>query len=106
MADAYVVFCTVPDEDVAGRVARALIEERLAACVNITDPVRSVYWWRGKIEDHREILLVVKTRPALFDRLKARIAEIHPYEVPEVVAMRVEAGAEKYLAWVTAETKP
>lgn len=98
--DALEVHVTAPDAAVAERVARALVEERLAACVNIVPGVRSIYRWQGKLCDDAEVLCLVKTRRALFERVKARIAELHPYEVPEVLAFAVAEGSDAYLAWL------
>jgi periplasmic divalent cation tolerance protein len=93
--------CSTADAD---RLAEALVSERLAACVNLVGPIRSRYWWEGAVQDDEEMLLVIKTRddlvPALMDRLKA----LHPYDVPEFLAMPVETVLPAYLAWVERET--
>ena len=99
-----VVLCTVPSEEVGVNIARALLDERLVACVNIVPGVRSLYRWQGKVEDERELLLVIKTRAALYQELETRIRELHPYEVCEVLQMGVEAGSAPYLAWIAGET--
>ena len=104
MTGACVVLCTVPSEDVAVNMARALLEQQLVACVNIVPGVRSLYRYQGKLEDERELLLVIKTRTALYERLEARIRELHPYEVCEVLQLGVDAGSAPYLAWITRET--
>jgi periplasmic divalent cation tolerance protein len=101
-----VVFSTFPTADKAAEVARTLVTEQLAACVNLVGPVRSIYRWKGEISDDSETLAVIKTTAERFDALKARLVELHPYEVAEVIAMPVEAGHAPYLAWVEAETKP
>ena len=85
-------------------IARALVEERLAACVNVVSGVRSIYWWKGNIEDEGEDLLIVKTKKCLLSRLKAKVREIHPYSVPEIVALTPEDVLEDYLAWALGET--
>jgi periplasmic divalent cation tolerance protein len=90
----------------AERLADALVAERLAACVNVVAPLRSIYRWRGAVERADEVLLVVKTRRALVGRVSARIAALHSYDVPEVVALPIVAGARPYLAWLAAETSP
>jgi len=99
-----VVLSTCPDEAVAARIARTLVEERLAACVNRLAAVRSTYSWQGAIQDDAEVLLVIKTRREHFDALAERLAGLHPYEVPEIVALPVVAGSAPYLAWLTAGT--
>jgi periplasmic divalent cation tolerance protein len=100
-----VVFCTVPSEDVGVRIARALLEENLVACVNMLPQVRSLYRFNGNIEDERELLLVMKTRDDRYERLEERICELHPYEVCEVLALPVTDGSKAYLDWVLAETR-
>ncbi len=104
MTDALVVLVTVPSADEAARIARALVEERLAACGNVLPGLRSIYRWEGKVEDDAEALLVLKTTRARFAALRERVLALHPYTVAEVLALPVEAGSEKYLAWVAAET--
>jgi len=101
-----VVLCTVPDEATGERLARMLIGDRLAACVNILGGVRSIYRWRGAIEDAGEVLLVIKTRRELFEPLRARLVDAHPYDVPEVVALPVDAVHEAYARWLVDETVP
>src|SRR4051812_43746398 len=102
--DALELHVTAPDSAVAERLARALIDERLAACVNILPGVRSLYRWQGKVCDDAEVLCLVKTRAALFERVKARIIELHPYEIPEVLAFAVADGSAAYLAWLREAT--
>ena len=97
---------TCPDREVAERIARALLEERLAACVNITGPLSSLFWWEGRIDRAEEFLLLVKMRFNLLEKLIARVKELHPYEVPEVVALPIVGGSEDYLAWLGEETRP
>ncbi len=87
----------------AQRVARALVEKRLAACVNIIPGVRSVYRWEDVIEDDEEVLLAIKTSRALLDELRAEIERLHSYEIPEVLALPVVDGSERYLAWMNRE---
>ena len=95
-----VCFCTCPDTDTAQRIADALVEERLAACVNVLPGVRSVYRWKGAIECSDEVLLLVKTVAAQLEALSARIAALHPYELPEVIAVEASGGLGAYLDWV------
>jgi periplasmic divalent cation tolerance protein len=98
-----VVMSTFPDAETAARVAKVVVEERLAACVNIVGGVRSIYRWQGEVVDEAETLAVVKTTEDRFAALAARIAELHPYQVPEVVAIEVKAGHAPYLAWLRGE---
>jgi periplasmic divalent cation tolerance protein len=100
---AVVVLVTAPAGEKAAAIARKLVESRLAACVNIVPTVRSIYWWKGRLCDDRECLLVIKTTHAAFPRLKKRILAIHPYDCPEVLALRVTAGSQAYLRWLAGE---
>jgi len=101
---AMIVLTTTPDRGVAQNIARALIERRLAACVNILAECASVYRWRGQIETASEVPLMIKTRAAIYDDVEAAIRSLHPYELPEIVAVSVERGLPAYLDWVSAET--
>lgn len=96
----FVVLSTAPDEASAAALARALVEEGLAACVNRVSGVRSTYRWQGRIVDDAEWLLVIKTSAERLATLCARLEALHPYDVPEVVALPIVAGAERYLAWL------
>lgn len=100
-----VVLVTAPVGDDSERLARSLVEERLAACVNRIGPVRSVYRWKEKVEQETEELLVVKTRRSLLVALAARVRELHPYDVPEIIALPVDAGSEPYLRWLAGATR-
>src|SRR6476620_6204928 len=93
-------YCTCPDADVAERIGDALVSARLAACVNILPGVRSVYRWQGAVERADEILLLIKTTRAQLEPVTALIASMHPYELPEVLAVEVAAGTPGYLDWV------
>jgi periplasmic divalent cation tolerance protein len=95
-----VVYITCPDEDSAEKIAGDLVKEQLAGCVNIIKGIRSIYRWEGRIEDDSEALMIVKTRKELFDRLKKRVKEIHPYSVPEIIALPITAGSDDYLDWL------
>jgi len=95
-----VCFCTCPDRATADRLAEALVAERLAACVNVVPGVHSVYRWQGAIEREDETLLLIKTTQAGLPALSARIVELHPHELPEVVAVEVAGGLSAYLDWV------
>jgi periplasmic divalent cation tolerance protein len=94
------VLSTCPSQAVARRMARRLVEERLAACVNIVPIAQSVYRWRGKVETTREWLLIIKSRRAVYTRLEARLRELHPYELPEIVAVPLARGLAAYLSWI------
>ncbi len=104
MTDALVVLVTTPSPERAAEIARALVEERLAACGNVVPGLRSIYRWEGKVQDDAEALLVLKTTRARFEALRDRVLALHPYEVPEVIALPVEAGSAAYLAWIAGET--
>ena len=95
-----VVLTTCPDEPVAGRIARDLVDSGLAACVSRVGPVHSTYRWQGAIQDEPEVLLVIKTVGAWYSELEMRLKSLHPYEVPEIIALPVMAGATDYLTWL------
>ncbi len=99
-----VILTTTGVEEQALSIARALVSERLAACVNIVGPVRSVYRWRDAIEDDREYLLLIKTRATLYMKVERRIRELHTYEVPEVLALAADRGSPPYLEWLLEST--
>jgi len=98
-----VVLVTAPDEAVAERLARAVVEDRLAACVNVVGPIRSIYRWEGVVTDEAEHLLIAKTTRDLVARFENTVRSLHPYDVPEVVALPVVGGSLPYLSWVTDE---
>jgi periplasmic divalent cation tolerance protein len=104
-ADAVVVYITAGSPDEAATLARALVAERLAACVNRV-PVESVYQWQGQVEEAAEVLLIIKTRRGLLDALAARVRVLHSYTVPEIVALPIIAGWPPYLQWIAEETQP
>ncbi|NLX48786.1 MAG: divalent-cation tolerance protein CutA [Methanospirillum sp.] len=101
--DAVVILSTAPPGEAAD-IARQLVEERLAACVQLAG-IRSVYRWKGKIEDEPEELLVIKTQRPLAGSVVARIRDLHGYEVPEAIVLPVESGSEEYLDWLATETR-
>ena len=103
---AILVFCTCPDEAVAERIADALVEERLAACVNRLAGVAATYRWKGEVRHDRECLLLIKTTIERFTALRERIVALHPYELPEVIAVDVARGLPPYLDSIAAETQP
>ena len=104
MVDAQLVLTTLPNADAAAGLARALVEEKLAACCNIIPAVRSIYRWQDKLHDDNEVLMIIKTRSEQMERLKNRILELHPYAVPEVLALPVESGYSGYLEWLAQST--
>ena len=99
-----IVFVSIP-RDEAGAFARALVEERLAACVNIIPKMESFYRWEGKVLSDSEALLIVKTTKGRFDTLRMYVEEHHPYDLPEIVALPVSEGLPDYLAWVSDQTE-
>lgn len=105
-AEALIVLTTVPDMETARAVARAAVEKRLAACVHIAPAGTSLYWWEGKIAEEAEHTLIIKTRPDLYDALESGIRAVHPYTVPEILAVPAVKGARSYLDWIRAETRP
>lgn len=104
MTDKIVVLSTVGSPDEAHRVAMHLIEKRVAACVNILPAVRSIYRWKGAVEDGQEAILLIKTRRPLLQMLEKELRAVHSYEVPEMIALPVVEGLEEYLSWIDMET--
>jgi periplasmic divalent cation tolerance protein len=104
MREFIVVYVTAGSLDEADRLARGLVEERLAACVNRIGPIQSVYRWEGKLEQSEEHLLIIKTEKDLFSALEKRVRELHTYSVPEIVALPIIDGSQDYLRWLGAQT--
>ena len=102
--DEIVVYVTAPNEDEAAGIAKALVEARLAACVNIINNIRSIYRWQDKLEDDSEVLMIIKTRRELFDLLTVEVKKLHSYEVPEIIALPISLGSEDYLKWIREST--
>ena len=100
-----VILSTVGSQEDAESIARTLVEERLAACVSIVPGLTSLYWWEGKISRDSEVLLIIKTSEQAYERLEARLREIHPYQVPEIVALRAERVYEGYMKWLEGEVR-
>lgn len=100
--DVLVLLATFPDPDKAAEIARTLVDEQLAACVNLVPQIRSIYRWEGKVEDGSETLGVIKTTRERYAQLASRLVELHPYDVPEVLAIPLADGHAPYLAWVVA----
>ncbi|MBA3486877.1 MAG: divalent-cation tolerance protein CutA [Lysobacter sp.] len=97
--------CACPDEASAAAIAKALVQERLAACVNRLPAVRSTYRWQGRVEEAEEVLLLIKTTKDRLDDLIGRVQALHPYELPELIAVEAEGGLAPYLTWVDEQTR-
>jgi len=104
MAEELLVFTTVPDEETAEKISQHLVEKRLAACVTRTAANKSVYWWQGKITKDNEHILFIKTQAKRYPELEKVLVMVHPYEVPEVIAVPLVQGFGKYLDWLNKET--
>ena len=102
--DAIVVLTTVASNDEAVQLVRSLLERRIIACGTIMPAARSLYRWEGKIADENEVVVLLKTRSARIESLEMAFSELHPYRVPELLAIPVAAGTQKYLAWISGET--
>jgi periplasmic divalent cation tolerance protein len=103
VSDVLLLLNTCPDAEVARHVARALVEERLAACVNLVPGLTSIYRWQGQIEESTEVLLLIKTTRERLAALEARLPALHPYELPELIAVEIDSGLTHYLDWVRSE---
>jgi periplasmic divalent cation tolerance protein len=103
---AVIVFCTAPDSGATEEMVRKLVEEGLVACGNIVPDVNSIYRWKGKLEAAAEALIIFKTTEAAWPRLKLRLPELHPYDVPELLMLKVADGLTPYLNWVKESTTP
>ncbi|MGI5284880.1 divalent-cation tolerance protein CutA [Nonomuraea polychroma] len=99
------VFTTVPSADEGAALARSITSERLAACVQIIGPIRSLYWWQGALRDEHEWQLIIKTTSARLAALENHIKANHSYETPEIIATEITAGSDDYLDWISAETQ-
>jgi len=106
MGSYIVCLVTIDDPAKAAKIARILVEKKLAACVNIIPEIQSIYSWKGQICDEKERLMIVKTRRALFDKLQAEVKGLHPYQVPEIIAIDIEKGLPEYLQWINDSTLP
>ena len=103
--NAVVILVTAPDAEVAGSIGWTLVDERLAACVNIAPHLRSIYRWKGEVQDDPEVLMLIKARRDDLDAIVARVEQLHPNQVPEVIALEIVAGLGTYLDWIQAETE-
>ena len=106
MADCWIALTTLATRDEGERLAAILVEERLAACVNVIGPMISIYQWEGKVERDTEVLLLIKTTAAGVEPLKERVLDLHPYDTPEFLAFEVGAGSSGYLDWVVDSVAP
>jgi periplasmic divalent cation tolerance protein len=106
MSEAMVVLTNCPDDEVADRIARTLVERGLAACVNRLAPASSIYRWQGAVERTTETPLLIKTTRERYTEVEQAIRALHPYEVPEIIALAIEAGFAPYLRWIVDETQP
>ena len=106
MTEMLLVLTTFEREEDAARVVRTLVDERLVACGNLLPGVRSLYRWKGEIADTREVMALLKTRKQDWTALLSRLHELHPYETPECIALRIAAGAPRYMAWLEAALEP
>ena len=105
MREIYLIYSTFPNPDEAKGVAKKLIEERLCACVNIVPKIDSIYWWEGKIEEEGESLLIAKTVEEKVEKITRRIKELHPYDLPAILVLKVEGGLVEFLEYVGRETE-
>ncbi len=105
MTDYLLVFSTFPTADAAREAGRTLVGEQLAACVNVLPGLTSIYVWEGERHESEEVLALIKTRREHYAALEARLRELHPYEVPEIIAVEVAAGLPAYLQWIAARTE-
>lgn len=99
------IFTTAPNKKEAKHIAQAVLKDRLAACVNVIEDVRSLFWWQGKIDTAKEVLLIIKTRKSRLNKLTKKINSLHSYEVPEVIALPIISGNKKYLEWLNECTR-
>ncbi len=106
MTEALIVFTAFANEADAARVARTLVEERLVACANLIPGARSIYRWREGVQDEREVVVLMKTRKQDWTALLSRLHDLHPYETPECIAVRIAAGAPRYMAWLEESLAP
>ncbi len=100
-----VIYITTGSVNEAKKIGRSLVEEKLVACSNIISPIRSIYSWQGKICDDKEALMILKTRKKYFKQIVKRVEKLHSYDVPEIIAIPIIDGSDKYLSWINEETK-
>jgi len=106
MKEKYIqILTTVEKKKDAEKIAKIIAEKRLAGCIQIIGPITSTYWWKGKLEKSKEYLLFIKTRKRLYKEVEREIKKVHPYKVPEIIAIPIIEGSEEYLKWLSKETK-
>lgn len=101
----FVVLCTTPNREESQRLATLLVEQKLAACVNIVDSAQSLFFWEGKTENETESLLIIKTSESAYETLESTLIKAHPYDVPEIIALPIARGSKAYLQWIRENTK-
>ena len=104
MSEYIIVLSTTNSIDSAKQIARMLVSENLAACVNIVDKIESIYRWQGKVVEDNEVLMLIKTQKSMFEQLKSKIEQVHPYSTPEIVSIDVAQGTKSYLDWIKSST--
>jgi periplasmic divalent cation tolerance protein len=100
-----VILCTVPDRGSGERIARSLVQERLAGCVNLVPGVVSTFRWEGEVKEEQELLMIIKTAAGRFEAVREAIIKLHPYDIPEVIALPITEADPKYIAWLTENSK-
>ena len=100
-----VVFVTCANKKQADKIAKGLIKAKLAACVNLVNPINSLFWWQGKVDSCKETLLIIKTKKSIFERLEKLVKSLHGYDVPEIIALPIVKGSRKYLDWINDSTR-
>jgi periplasmic divalent cation tolerance protein len=100
-----IIFVTCQDDQIAENIANILLKKRLAACINITSKIKSLYWWKGKVEKSDEVLMIIKTKSKFFKKVEKEIKKVRPYEVPEIISLKIDSGTKKYLDWIKEVTK-
>ncbi len=104
MEDFIIILVTTSSEEEGRKIAQVLVEKRIAACVNIINDIESIYRWKGKISDEKEVLLLIKTRKKLYKSVEGEVRKLHSYEVPEIIALPIISGSKDYLYWIDSET--
>ena len=104
MSKLIIILCTVPSKDEGTKIAQRLIQDELAACVNMTGSVSSIFKWKGEICSEEEYILIIKTRSDLFNKIKEEILSLHPYELPEIISLPISDGLDLYLQWIRDNT--
>ncbi len=104
MSSCIVIYCTVPTKQDAKSIAKILLTQRLAACINIVDKIQSIFSWHDEICEEKELLMMIKTKSTLFDRVRQAIKLTHPYNIPEIIAIPIEQADSEYLEWINTET--